>query len=121
VFSEPNAFAATISGDLVAVSEARWFRLALVFMTGIIVGLLLASSAGRLGKRKAFGIRSLGYKFLTLSDSIKTRTAASGWPDNVRDLKPAIKSALTTAGQFKLWAPNDRVYELPDASFLCEY
>ena len=34
VFSEPNAAAQLISDHLVAVSELRWFKFALVFMTG---------------------------------------------------------------------------------------
>jgi hypothetical protein len=90
-------------------------------MTGIVIGVSLESSARRSGERKAFEMRSLGYKFRSLAETIKTRTASPGWPDNVRDLKPAIASALITARKFKLWVPNERVYELPDASFLCEY
>jgi hypothetical protein len=30
-------------------------------------------------------------------------------------------SVLISAGKFGVWVPNDRIYELPDASFLCEY
>ena len=41
--------------------------------------------------------------------------------DNVRDLKPAILSAFISANKFGLWVPNEHVYQLPDASFLCEY
>ena len=37
------------------------------------------------------------------------------------DLKPAILSAFISARKFGLWAPNEHVYQLPDASFLCEY
>jgi len=55
-----------------------------------------------------------------LADNIKARTE-SGWPDNVRDLNPAILSALISARKFGLWVPNEHVYQLPDASFLCEY
>jgi hypothetical protein len=121
VFSEPNALAGTISDHLVAVGEARWFKFALVFMTGMVIGISLESSARRSGERKAFELRSLGYKFRSLSDSIKARTASPGWPDNARDLRPAILSASNAARKFKLWAPNERVFELPDASFLCEY
>ena len=121
VFSEPNAVAGTISDHLVAVGEKRWFKFALTFMTGVVVGISLESLARRSGERKAFELRSLGYKFRSLSDSIKTRTAAPPWPDNARDLRPAIMSALLSARQFRLWVPNERVYELPDASFLCEY
>jgi hypothetical protein len=39
----------------------------------------------------------------------------------VRDLKPAILYAFISARKFGLWAPNEHVYQLPDASFLCEY
>jgi hypothetical protein len=121
IFSEPNAAAITISNNLVAVSQLRWFNFALVFMTGIVVGVSLETSTRKSGLRKAFELRSLGYKFRGLSDNIKTRTASSGWPDDARDLGPAIMSAFVSARKFDLWAPGEGVYELPDASFLCEY
>src|SRR5215831_3254497 len=121
ILSEPSAVATTISDNLVAVGELRWFKFALVFMTGLVVGLSLESSMRRSGERKAFELRSLAYKFRGLSDNIKSRTASSGWPDNARDLKPAIISACLTAQKFDVWAPGERVYELPDPSFLCEY
>jgi len=120
VLSEPNAMATTISNHLAKLSQLRWFRFALVFMTGIVVGVSLESSARKSGEKRAFELRSLGYKFRSLSESIK-RTTAPGWPDNARDLKPAIMSAFNWAEKFDLWVPNERVYELPDASFLCEY
>ncbi len=121
IFSEPNVVATTISNNLVAVGELHWFKFALVFMTGIVLGVSLESSSGKSGQRKAFELRSLGYKFRSLSDSIKIRSASSGWPDNARDLRPAIMSAIISAKKFDLWVPGERVYELPDASFLCEY
>jgi hypothetical protein len=121
IFSEPNAVATTISNEFVAVGQLRWFKFALVFMTGIIIGVSLESSTGRSGERRAFELRSLGYKFRSLSEAIKTRTPSSGWPDNARDLGPAIKSAFVSARKFHLWVPGERVYELPDPSFLCEY
>lgn len=121
LLSGPNALASAILDQLVAVSETPWFKFALVYMTGIVIGVSLESSARRSGERKAFELRSLGYKFRSLSDSIKMRTAEPGWPDNARDLKPAIMAVLIAARKFKLWAPNERVYELPDGSFLYEY
>jgi len=121
VFGGSNAFASAISDQLTAFSEAPWFKFALVYMTGIVVGISLETSAKRAGERRAFELRSLGYKFRSLADALKTRAAAPGWPDNVRDLKPAIMSALTATRKFKLWAPTERVFTLPDASFLCEY
>jgi hypothetical protein len=121
IFSEPNAVATTISNEFVAVGQLRWFKFALVFMTGIVIGVSLESSTGRSGERRAFELRSLGYKFRSLSEAIKTRTPSSGWPDNARDLGPAIKSAFVSARKFHLWVPGERVYELPDPSFLCEY
>jgi hypothetical protein len=105
----------------VAVGELRWFKFALVFMTGMVIGVSLESSIRKSAQRRAFEFRSLGYKFRSLSDSIKTRTASPGWPDNTGELRPAIMSALATAEKLDLWAPGERVYELPDASFLCEY
>jgi hypothetical protein len=120
IFSEPSAVATALSDSLVAVSQLRWFKFALVFMTGMVICVLLESSARQSGERKAFELRSLGYKFRSLSTSIKTK-AASGWPDNAGDLKPAITAAFISAKKFGLWVPEGRIYELPDASFLCEY
>ena len=121
VFAEPNALAAAISDRLTAVGEQTSFRLALVFMTGLVIGISLETSARRSGERKAFELRSLGYRFRTLSDGLKTRTAPPGWPDNARDLRAAIGSVLASARKFGVWVPGERVYDLPDASFLCEY
>jgi hypothetical protein len=118
---EPNALDKAVSDQLAAVGALHWFKFALIFMTGIVIGISVETSARRSGERKAFELRSLGYKFRSLSDSIKMRNAAPGWPDNARDLRPAIMSVLIAARKCRLWAPNERVYELPDASFLCEY
>jgi hypothetical protein len=121
VFSEPNAVASTISNNFVAVGQLRWFNFALVFTTGLVIGVALEQLGRTSGERKAFDLRSLAYKFRSLAESIKTRTASPGWPDSARDLKPAIKSAFMSARKFDVWVPNDHIYELPDASFLCEY
>ena len=121
IFTEPNAVATAISQKLVEISHLRWFEFALVFMTGIVIGISLETSTRKAGERRAFELRSLGYKFRSLSDGISHQTASSGWPDNARDLRPAIASALSSARKFGLWVPGDRMYELPDASFLREY
>jgi hypothetical protein len=121
VFSDPNAMATTVFNNLLALGQQRWFKFALVFLTGIVIGVSLEWLNRKSDEKKAFELRSLGTKFRTLSENIKIRTASSGWPDNVRDLKPAILSAFISAKKFDLWAPNEHVYQLPDASFLCEY
>ena len=121
IFSEPGVTVTTVSKNLVAVSELRWFKFALVFMTGIVIGISLETSARRSGERKAFELRSLGYKFRSLSDNIKTGTISSGKPDSARDIRPAILSTFSSARRFDLWVPSERVFELPDGSFLCEY
>jgi hypothetical protein len=130
VFSDPNgmattafrsAMATTIFNNLLALGQQGWFKFAFVFLTGIVIGVSLEWLNRKSDERKAFELRSLGTKFRGLSDSIKIRTASSGWPDNVRDLKPAILSVFISAKKFDLWAPNEHVYQLPDASFLCEY
>jgi len=121
IFSEPNAVATAISNKLVEISRLHWFGFALVFMTGIVIGISLESSTRKAGERKAFELKSLGYKFRSLSDGLGNQTAASGWPDNTRDLRPTIASALNSANKFDLWVPGERMYELPDASFLCQY
>jgi hypothetical protein len=130
VFSDPNGMATagfpdamvtTVFNNLLAMSQQRWFEFALVFSTGIVIGVSLEWLNRKSDEKRASELRSLGSKFRSLSDSIKIRTASSGWPDNVRDLKPAILSAFISARKFDLWVPNEHVYELPDASFLCEY
>ena len=117
----PNATATTVFNNLLALGEHRWFRFALVFLTGIVIGVSLEWLNSKSDEKKAFELRSLGTKFRSLSDNIKARTVSSGWPDDVSDLKPAILSAFISARKFGLWAPNEHVYQLPDASFLCEY
>jgi hypothetical protein len=117
----PNAMATTVFNNLLALGQQRWFKFALVFLTGIVVGVSLEWLNRKSDERKATELRSLGSKFRSLSDGIKVRTASPGWPDNARDLKPAILSAFISARKFDLWVPNEHVYQLPDASFLCEY
>jgi len=128
VFSDPNGMATTVFpmattvfNNLLALGQQRWFKFALVFLTGIVIGVSLEWLNRKSDEKKASELRSLGSKFRSLSDSIKFRTASSGWPDNVRDLKPAILSVCISARKFDLWVPNEHVYQLPDASFLCEY
>jgi hypothetical protein len=129
VFSDPNDVATTVFrnavattgfDNILALGQQRWFKFALVFLTGIVLGVSLEWLNRKSDEKKAFELRSLGAKFRSLSDSLKIRTA-SGWPDNVSDLKPAITSALGSARKFHLWVPDEHVYQLPDASFLCEY
>ena len=116
-----NPMASTVFNNLLALGQQRWFKFALVFLTGIVIGVSLEWSSRKSDEKKAFELRSLGSKFRSLSDNIKGRSTLSGWPDNVRDLKPAILSAFISANKFGLWVPNEHVYQLPDASFLCEY
>jgi hypothetical protein len=118
-FSDHNAVATTVFNNLLALGQLRWFKFALVFLTGIVIGVSLEWLARKSDEKKASELRSLGSKFRSLSDSIKTRTASSGWPNS--DLTPTIMSAFISAKKFDLWVPSERVYQLPDASFLCEY
>src|SRR5450755_2081044 len=115
----PNAMATTVFSNLLAMSQQRWFKFALVFLTGIVIGVSLEWLARKSDEKKASELRSLGSKFRSLSDSIKTQNASSGWPNS--DLRPTIMSAFISARKFDLWVPSERVYQLPDASFLCEY
>jgi len=130
VFSDPNEMATTVFRNavatpvfenLLALGQQRWFKFALVFLTGIVIGVSLEWLSRKSDEKKASERRSLGAKFRSLSDSLKNRTASSGWPDNVSDLKPAIMSAFGSARKLHLWVPDEHVYQLPDASFLCEY
>ena len=129
VFSDPGGMATTVFphvattafNNLLALGQQRWFKFALVFLTGIVIGVSLEALSRKSDEKKAFELRSLGSKFRSLSDNIKVRAAAPAWPDNVRDLKPAMMSAFVSARKFGLWAPNEHIYQLPDPSFLCEY
>ena len=130
VFSDPSDLATTVFrnavatpafDNLVALGQQRWFKFAVVFLTGVVIGVSIEWLNRKTDEKKASELRSLGSKFRSLSDSIKIRSASSGWPDNVRDLKPAITSAFGSARKFHLWVPDEHVYQLPDASFLCEY
>jgi hypothetical protein len=116
----PNAMATTVFNNFLALGQQRWFKFAFVFLTGVVIGVSIEWLSRKSDEKKAFELRSLGTKFRGLSENIK-RTASSEWPDNVRDLKPAILSVFISAKKFDLWAPNEHVYQLPDASFLCEY
>jgi hypothetical protein len=130
VFSDPSDLATTVFrnavatpafDNLVALGQQRWFKFAVVFLTGVVIGVSIEWLNRKTDEKKASELRSLGSKFRSLSDSIKIRSASSGWPDNVRDLKPAITAAFGSARKFHLWVPDEHVYQLPDASFLCEY
>jgi hypothetical protein len=130
VFSDPsgmattvfrNAVATPVFENLLALGQQRWFKFVLVFWTGIVLGVSLEWLNRKSDEKKASELRSLGAKFRSLSDSLKIRTPSSGWPDNAGDLKPAITSAFNSARKFHLWVPDEHVYQLPDASFLCEY
>ena len=130
LFSDPSGTATTVFRNVVAtpifesllaLDQQRWFKFALVFWTGIVLGVSLEWLNRKSDEKKASELRSLGVKFRSLSDSLKIWSPSSGWPDNVGDLKPAITSAFNSATKFHLWAPDEHVYQLPDASFLCEY
>src|SRR5713226_7788379 len=97
-----NTMAAAVFSNLLALGQQRRFKFAFVFLTGIIIGVSLEWLSRKSDEKKAFELRSLGSKFRSLSENIKARTALSGWPDNVRDLKPAILSALISANKFGL-------------------
>ena len=115
-FSDPNI---TIVFNLAAsIVQQRSFQFALVFLTGIVVGISLDWFDRKSGENKASELRTLGSKFRILADTIK---GSSGWPNNIGEHKADILSALISAKKFDLWVPDERVYQLPDASFLCEY
>ena len=102
---------------LLALGEQAWFRFALAFLTGVVVGVSLEWLSRKSGEKRAASLRSLGWKFRSLSESSRIRTASPGSPESMNDLKPAMLSAR----RFDLWAPNERAFQLPDATFLCEY
>jgi hypothetical protein len=130
VFSDSHGTATTAFRDtaatpaftgLLALGQQPWFRFAVVFLTGVVVGVALEWLSRKSGEKKAGKLRSLGWKFRSLSESLRLRTTSPGWPDNVRDLQPAMLSLFGAARKFDLWAPHERAFQLPDATFLCEY
>ncbi|MBR1124092.1 hypothetical protein JQ628_21360 [Bradyrhizobium lablabi] len=130
IFSDSRGAATTVFRDaiatpafthLLALGQQPWFRFAVVFLTGVVVGVALEWLSRKSGERKADRLRSLGWKFRSLSESLRLRTASPGWPDNARELQPAMLSLFGSARKFDLWAPNERAFQLPDATFLCEY
>lgn len=130
VFSDPQGMATSAFRDataspaftsLLALGQQPWFRFAPVFLSGLVVGITLEWLSRKSGEKKAAELRSLGWKFRSLSESIRMRTVAPGWPVNVGDLKPAMLSALGTARKLGVWAPSEHMYQLPDATFVCEY
>jgi hypothetical protein len=130
VFSDAHGAATTafrdvtgtsVFSNLVALGEQHWFKLVVVFLTGLIAGVSLEWLNRKSGEKRAAELRSLGWKFRSLSESIRLRPASSQWPDSVHDLKPAMLSMFASARNFDLWAPGERAFQLPDATFLCEY
>ena len=119
-FSDPNI--TSVFNFLTPIAQRSWFQFALVFLTGIVVGVSLNWLDRKSEENKGSELRALGSKFRSLSDIIKNQTAdSSTWPNNVREHKAEISSAVISAQKFDLWVPDERVYKLPDASFLCEY
>ena len=119
-FSDPNII--IVFNLAASIVQQRWFQFGLVLFTGIVVGISLDWFDRKSDENKASELRALGSKFRILSDTIKIQTAdSSGWPNNIREQKADILSALISAKKFGLWVPDERVYQLPDASFLCEY
>jgi ABC-type Mn2+/Zn2+ transport system permease subunit len=47
---------------LVALGQQRWFKFALVFFTGIVIGVSIEWLSRKSDERKAFELRSLGSK-----------------------------------------------------------
>src|SRR5436305_359253 len=102
LFSGPDAVATAVS-DLVRLGQQRWFEFAVALSTGAVIGASLESLTRKSDEKKAYELRSLGFKFCSLSDNIKNRTASPGWPGNVHDLRPAMTSAFASGEKFDLW------------------
>ena len=90
-----------VFSHLVALGEQPWFKLAVVFLTGLIAGVSLEWFCRKSGEKRAAELRSLGWKFRSLSESIRLRTASSDWPDSVQDLKPAMLLRVRLRPEFR--------------------
>ena len=62
----PNAMATTVFNNLLALGQQRWFKFALVFLTGIVIGVSLEWLNRKSDEKKASELRSLGSKFRSL-------------------------------------------------------
>jgi hypothetical protein len=121
-FSDLSDVVANAFNFVAPIADQRWFHFVFVFLTGIVIGVSLDWLDRKSDENKASELRTLGSKFRVLSDIIKIRTIdPSGWPQNVNEQKADILSALISAKKFDLWVPDERVYQMPDGSFLCEY
>jgi len=87
VFSDPggtattvfrNAMATPVFDNLRALGQQGWFKFALVFWTGVVLGVSLEWLNRKSDEKKASELRSLGAKFRSLSDTLKNRAAPSG-------------------------------------------
>ena len=98
-----NAMATAVFNNLRVLGQQHWFKFVLVFLTGIVIGVSLEWLNRKADEKRAYELRSLGSKFHSLSDSIKARTASSGWPDDVvrvlmlserlRNFEPRLRSS----------------------------
>src|SRR5258705_3835103 len=57
-----NTMAAAVFSNLLALGQQRWFKFAIVFLTGIIIGVSLEWLSRKSDAKKAFELRSLGSK-----------------------------------------------------------
>jgi hypothetical protein len=106
-FSDPNII--IVFNLAASIVQQSWFQFALVFLTGIVIGISLDWLDRKSDENKASELRTLGSNFRILSDTIKIQTAgSSGWPNSVREHKADILSALISAKKFDLWVPAEQ-------------
>src|SRR5215207_6444010 len=73
-----DATATAVFNHLLALGQQPWFKLALAFLTGLVVGVSLEWLGRKSGEKKAAALRSLRWKFRSLAESIRIRTAVLG-------------------------------------------
>src|SRR6266480_1597093 len=71
-----NATATPVFDHLLALGQQHWFKLAVVLLSGIVVGVSLEWLGRKSNEKKAAKLRSLGWKFRSLSESIRIRSAS---------------------------------------------
>src|SRR6266404_1471394 len=67
-----DAMASTVFNNLLALGQQRWFKFALVFLTGIVIGVSLEWLSRQSDEKKAFELRSLGSKFRSFSEVVSS-------------------------------------------------
>jgi hypothetical protein len=92
--------------QILYLRQQPWFRDAAVFLGGLISGLCLDWLRRKLGRSRADMREALGNEMLILDHDLL------GLRDPMSEARSEIMSCFITARKFKIWAPDERVFEI---------